>query len=87
MYRKNVSRKHKSKDRSRGSVGRPRALASASRKNISPWREKARLEAVATQYNTTGVVDDKTLETVLNEQMRGNMGKCTAPNCDSCWHV
>lgn len=46
MYRKNVSLKHKSKDRSRGSVGRPRALALASRKNISPWREKARLEAV-----------------------------------------
>lgn len=87
MYRKNVSLKHNRKDRSRSSVGRPRALASASRKNVSPWREKARLEAVTTQYNTAGVIDDKTLETILNEQTRGNMSKCTEPNCDSCWHV
>lgn len=87
MYRKNVSLKHKSKDRSRGSVGRPRALASASRKHVSPWREKACLEAVTAQYNTTGTIDDKTLETVLNEQARGNMSKCAEPNCDSCWHV
>lgn len=78
MYRKNNSLKHSRKDRSRGSVGRPRALALASRKNIiSPWREKARLEAVTAQYNTHGAIDDKTLETVLNEHARGNMGKCT----------
>ena len=87
MYRKNVSLKHTRKDRSRGSVGRPRALASASRKNVSPWREKARLEAVTAQYNTTGVVDDKTIATILNEQARGNMSKCAEPNWYSCWHV
>ena len=84
MYRKNVSSRHTRKDRSKSSVGRPRALASASRKNVSPGREKARLEAVTAQYNTTGAVDDKTLETILNEQARGNMSKCTEPNCDSC---
>lgn len=47
MYRRNLTEKNNAKDRTRSSVGRPRALAGASGSDLHPWRTKTRLGAAA----------------------------------------
>lgn len=54
---------------------------------LRPWRVKARLGAAAAQYNTSGAVDEATLNSITTEQVRKNMGTCDTPGCDSCWHM
>lgn len=87
MHRRNLTVKNKARDRTRSSVGRPRALSRASGSDVHPWRVKARLGAAAAQYNASGVVDDDVLASITTEQVRKNMGACNTPSCDSCWHM
>lgn len=87
MYRRNLTEKNSVRDRIRGSVGRSRALSKASGGDVRPWRVKARLGAAAVQYNTSGAVDEATLNSITAEQVRKNMGTCDTPGCDSCWHM
>ena len=87
MYHRNLTEKNSARDRTRSSVGRPRALAGASGGDLHPWRMKTRLGAAAAQYNTSGVVDEDTLNSITAEQVRKNMGTCNTPGCDSCWHM
>ena len=87
MYRKNLTEKNNARDRTRSSVGRPSALSKASGGDVRPWRVKARLGAAAAQYNTSGAVDEATLNSITTEQISKNMGTCNTPSCDSCWHM
>lgn len=87
MYRRNLTEKNNTRDRTRSSVGRPRALAGASGGGLHPWRTKTRLGAAAAQYNTSGAVDEATLNSITAEQVRKNMGTCNTPGCDSCWYI
>ena len=87
MYRRNLTEKNSVRDRTRSSVGRPRALSKASGSDVHPWRAKTRLGAAVAQYNTSGAVDEATLNSITTEQVRKNMGTCNTPSCDSCWHM
>ena len=87
MYRRNLTEKNSVRDRTRSSVGRPRALSKASGSDVHPWRVKARLGAAAAQYNASGMVGEDTLNSIAAEQVRKNMGTCNTPGCDSCWHI
>lgn len=87
MYRKNLTEKNSTRDRTRSSVGRPRALAGASGGDLHPWRVKTRLGAAVAQYNASGAVDEAILNSITTEQVRKNMGTCNTPECDSCWHM
>lgn len=55
--------------------------------DLHPWRTKTRLGAAAAQYNTSGAVDEATLNSITTEQIRKNMVTCNTPDCDSCWHM
>lgn len=55
--------------------------------DLHPWRTKTRLGAAAAQYNTSGAVDEATLNSITTEQVRKNMRTCNTPGCDSCWHM
>lgn len=55
--------------------------------DVRPWRVKAHLGAAAAQYNTSGAVDEATLNSITTEQIRKNMRTCNTPSCDSCWHM
>lgn len=87
MYRRNLTEKNNARDRTRSSVGCPRALAGASGGDLHPWRTKTRLGAAAAQYNASGMVGEDTLNSITTEQVRKNMGTCNTPSCDSCWHI
>lgn len=87
MYRRNLTEKNSARDRTRSSVGRTRALSKASGGDVRPWRVKAHLGAAAAQYNTSGAVDEATLNSITTEQIRKNMRTCNTPSCDSCWHM
>lgn len=84
MYRRNLTEKNSARDRTRSSVGRSRALSKASGGDVHPWRVKTHLGAAAARYNTSGAVDEATLNSITTEQIRKNMRTCNTPGCDSC---
>lgn len=59
-------------------------FSKASGSNVHPWRVKAHLGAAAARYNTSGAVDEATLNSITTEQIRKNMRTCNTPGCDSC---